>query len=96
MNYFKATKKDSTDKPAQLNPVKGTVYVAKTFPTWQQVILDKLKEMYVSGGNVFPDNKACLAALSNREELKKFQKKVMPFVACLRVRNSFEEIKHLF
>lgn len=73
----------AAEKPAQTNPVKGTIFVAKTYPLWQQIILDTLKRMYTAN-NSFPDNKSILAELNSKEELKKFQKKVMPFVAYIK------------
>jgi hypothetical protein len=42
----KGAKDANAEKPAQVNPVKGTIYVAKTFPQWQQIVLDTLKTMY--------------------------------------------------
>lgn len=43
--FLKAPKsKENVEKPA--NPVKGTIFVAKTFPQWQQIVLETLKTMY--------------------------------------------------
>ncbi len=41
-----AGKPKEGEKPPQLNPVSGKIYVAKTFPEWQQIVLDSLKAMY--------------------------------------------------
>lgn len=72
--------------PAEIPEVnKATIFVAKTFPQWQQIILDTLKAMYSENNNSFPaDNKLILNQLTGKEELKKYMKKVMPFVAFLK------------
>ena len=89
-NFTQAKAKGGKGKDAPAAPpkeiTKATVYVAKTFPLWQQIILDTLKTMYAENGNQFPaDNKAILTQLQPREELKKYMKKVMPFVAFVKV-----------
>ncbi|RLU26189.1 hypothetical protein DMN91_002355 [Ooceraea biroi] len=61
-------------------PTLGTVWVAKTYPPWQRVILEKLKELYSSNDNVLPDNKVLATQLGSRHELKKYVRRVMPFV----------------
>ena len=77
-------KADEQPAAAQLNPVSGNIFMALTYPEWQQIVLDSLKVMYLER-NAFPDNKLVAAEFGKNEKLKKFQKKVMPFVAYLKV-----------
>ena len=75
-------------------PTHATLYVAKTYPPWQCTVLSTLKEMYDQAGpnGPQPDNKILSQKLSAMPELKKWMKKVMPFVAFAKERVA-EQVK---
>ena len=59
--------------------------MADSFPPWQEFTLKKLKEMYESNNGSFPDNRVIVQALKNFPEVKKYMKKLMPFVQTYKV-----------
>jgi len=65
-------------------PTQGTIWVAKEYPPWQATILAHLSKEYVNG-NV-PENKKLASDFAKLPELKKYQKKIMPFVQMVKER----------
>ncbi|XP_005996155.1 leucine--tRNA ligase, cytoplasmic isoform X2 [Latimeria chalumnae] len=75
--------KKGDNKPPQ-KPSHCTVYVAKNYPPWQHITLSVLHKHYQAGGSQLPDNKVIASELNSLPELKKYMKRVMPFVAMIK------------
>lgn len=66
-------------------PTHCIVYVAKTYPEWQRITLEVLVQLHNSRGDgSLPENKEIVSQLKAKQELKKYMKKVMPFVASIK------------
>lgn len=70
--------------PAEI-PTNCTVYVAKEYPAWQRVCLSVLREGLEKNGEFF-DNKTIAARMKTEQDVKKYMKKVMPYIQMVKER----------
>lgn len=66
-------------------PTHGYIWYARKYPAWQATIMDHLSKNATKDGEL-PDNKTLAADLAKFPELKKYQKKIMSFVATIKLR----------
>ncbi|XP_064636547.1 leucine--tRNA ligase, cytoplasmic-like isoform X2 [Lineus longissimus] len=75
-------------------PTHATIWVAKTYPPWQSTILTTMKSYFTKDG-ALPDNKVLSSDFRNCADLKKYMKKVMPFVQMVRANLEKKGVKAL-
>ena len=64
-----------------LAPTHATIYVARSYPSWQTFVINELKQLFTANSNTLPDSKQLSVHFKDRPEIdKKYVKKLMPFV----------------
>ncbi|KAJ8408831.1 hypothetical protein AAFF_G00246490 [Aldrovandia affinis] len=82
--YMQPPKSKKGDSKPTEKPSHCTIYVAKHYPPWQHSALALLGKHYKSNNGSLPENKVIAAELNAVPELKKYMKRVMPFVAMVK------------
>ena len=61
------------------------IYIAKTYPEWQRVVLKVLQPLYNAETNTLPPNNDIMMLIKKEDKLSQVFKKVMPFVQYIKV-----------
>ncbi|XP_067950073.1 leucine--tRNA ligase, cytoplasmic-like [Watersipora subatra] len=82
--YMAPSKTKGTKNTVKRKPSHAVVWVAKSFPPWQALILSTLQRLHKENGGMLPENSIIAANLKAEKSLSKYMKRVMPFVALLK------------
>nr|CAD7605044.1 unnamed protein product [Timema genevievae] len=84
LKYHTQPKKPGKGDPAGVSkPTHADIWIAKTYPPWQSTVLTTLSQLFQKNGTL-SDNKVISSELAGKPELKKYMKRVMPFVQATR------------
>jgi leucyl-tRNA synthetase len=67
-------------KKGAVKPTRVVLFVAKSYPAWQQAAILMLKELYDANGKKLPAREAIIEAVRKNPTLQPEMKKAMPFV----------------
>ncbi|CAF2869881.1 unnamed protein product [Rotaria sp. Silwood2] len=72
-------------KGAKTQPTHATIFVTRSYPSWQIFVINELKQLFLLNNQSLPDSKQLAVHFKDRPEIdKKYQKKLMPFVIYLK------------
>ena len=74
-------KSKETNNQTLVAPTHATIFVARSYPSWQTFVINELKQLFLSNNYSLPDNKQLAIHFNDRQEInEKYKKKLMPFV----------------
>ncbi len=81
LDTYKTQQTNGKSTQSPLSPIHATIFVARSYPSWQTFVINELKQLFLDNNHSLPDSKILAVHFKDRSEIdKKYQKKLMPFV----------------